>query len=149
MPREQRFRITDVWTHQPYVIDLDFDARDMPGWQPKVIGWSVGSLASGAAIELDEPLDGIEIGIFPASNHVLLWGKADPAIPDVFLLRGGGVRGNVEFLLHSLKVLSLSRRRWAKLSSEQLRSQARPGHIRWRFDRRPIRIGHHIIEMLG
>jgi hypothetical protein len=90
------------------------------------------------------------MGIFPASNHVLLWGKAPDTTPNVFWLsRSRGVRGRIESSLHAIGLLSLARHRWVKLSSEDLRAYAPPGHIRLRFDRVPIRVGNFIIEMLG
>ena len=129
MPRQQTFRITNVETQDSSVIDLDFDRRDLSGWNSLVSGWSVGAMGSGTAIELDEPLEGAQIGIFPASNHVLLWGQAPSAMPDIYCLNPPGS--------------------WVKLTSEVLRRHAEPGGIRLRFDRRPIRIGKFIIEMLG
>jgi len=119
----------------------------MPGWNSFVDGWSLGPVGSGAAIELDEPLNGFRLGIFPVSNHVLLWGQAADATPDVYRLVTSGFLGNLASFLRKVGALGLARSAWVKLSAQDLRAQAQPGHIRLRFDRRPIRIGHSIIEM--
>src|SRR5262245_35072020 len=71
-----RLRLTDVRDHSVRELDLSRISPDMPGWNGHVAGWSLGREGSGARIELDERLDECRIGIFHASNHVVLWGAA-------------------------------------------------------------------------
>src|SRR5262245_6225877 len=41
-------------------------------------GWSVGGLSSGAQLEIDEDLNGIDLGIFPPGNHIYLKARFEP-----------------------------------------------------------------------
>jgi hypothetical protein len=46
---------------------------------------SVGDKSSGADIKINEAYSGVDLGIFPASNHVILWSTvpAETKMPDV------------------------------------------------------------------
>jgi hypothetical protein len=57
----------------------------MKGWNNLVQGWSIGGKSSGADVEINEALTGIDLGIFPASHHIILWGTvpADTKMPDL------------------------------------------------------------------
>ena len=46
-----RIRLTDIRDHLVQELDLSLDARDMPGWQSGVVGWSIGR--KGAAHRLN------------------------------------------------------------------------------------------------
>ncbi len=37
-----RIRLADIRDHLVQELDLSLDARDMPGWQSGVVGWSIG-----------------------------------------------------------------------------------------------------------
>jgi hypothetical protein len=94
----------------------------MKGWNNLVKGWSVGGKSSGADVEIDEALGGVDLGIFPASNHIILWGTvpAKTNIPDLAIVDDG-------------KLLS---------------AVYRDGNIlHCRFDRFPLRIGDHELRV--
>jgi len=93
------------------------------GWNDLVRGWSIGGLSSGADLQIDEDLTGSDLGIFPVSNHVMLWGRLIPGrpLPGIALFVNGvwweePILGNAD-------------------------------KIEFRFDRHPLRIGDHMVEL--
>jgi hypothetical protein len=131
------FLITDLRDRSVRDLDLPYDSRDMPGWNKWVMGWSIGPRGSGAPIELDEPLGECRIGIFPASNHVLLWGTAKE-LPEIWMLRGDV---SVDALV------PIQPEHWTPIDRAYLAEMALVGNVRLRFDRRPLRLGNHVLEM--
>lgn len=124
VPRgEARFRVTEVATQRSWMIAPG--EPTMPGWNEHVMGWSLGSLGTGSVIEIDEPLDGFELAIFWASNHVILWGhrlEKDAALPEI------GIQLDDEY--RSVDPFQYSKE----------------GQVDVRFDSHPLRIGGHAIE---
>jgi hypothetical protein len=81
----------------------------------------VGGNSSGADVEINEVLSGIDLGIFPATNHIILWGtvSAEAKMPEVAVQTYDG--------------------KWLCATQED-------GKLRCRFDGCPLRIGHHEIR---
>ena len=100
--------------------EICVESPEVPGWNPFVKGWSIGGISSGANIQLDEPLDGCQLGIFPASNHIVLWGQVNESspLPPIDMFYQGEWR-------HKPKV-------------EESR-------LWFRFDYHPLRIGRHAL----
>jgi hypothetical protein len=125
----------------------------MPGWNHLVVGWSLGAVGTGSAIEIDEPLEGAKLGIFLASNHVILSGvcpkSTAESLPEI------GIRSDNPLKVRSIwaRSLDLITGRRAKNEQNEWRivdpmSYARhEGELYVRFDQRPLRIGSHVIEM--
>jgi hypothetical protein len=103
--------------------DVTVGPPHIQGWNNLAKGWSVGGNSSGTDVEIDEALSGIDLGIFPASNHIILWGilPAEAKIPDI------AVRG------YDGKWVSPIYMDGNKLSC--------------RFDQFPLRVGHHEIRV--
>jgi hypothetical protein len=68
-----RCRITDLDTEQSHVVEPGEPEKF--DWGRGSVGWSLGTMASGSAIEIDEPLEGLNLGIFAASHHKILIGE--------------------------------------------------------------------------
>jgi hypothetical protein len=115
------FRVIDLRTGIQSEIMAGLPSKS--GGNEFVKGWSVGGISSGAQLEIDEDLNGIDLGIFPASNHVFLRGRVEPgrALPAIGLYYDD---------------------RW----SNYLLSLT-DGKLDYRFDRGPLRIGSHIITV--
>lgn len=77
--------ITNVRTGKRLELDIWNQNCNMQGWQPNVVGWSIGERGSRAPIEIDGDLQSARLGIFPASNHVILWGCGDDPLPSLYL----------------------------------------------------------------
>jgi hypothetical protein len=75
--------VTDTRSGVPN--DITVGPPHMKGWNNLVQGWSIGGESSRADIEINEVLTGIDLGIFPASNHIILWGTvpAETKMPDL------------------------------------------------------------------
>lgn len=86
------------------------------------LGWSVGGTGSGADVEIEARLDGVDLVILRASNHTILAGKfaPDAAIPEIRMRRG---------------------EEWV---GEPI---VREGSLYFRFDGSPLRIGGHEIRV--
>ena len=97
-------------------------ARDIGGWDDLVRGWSVGGKSTTAQLKIDEDLGSLELGIFHASHHIILWGKvaSGAILPEIRRYDGSAWSG---------------------------KPQVEGGHLYFRFDRCPLRIGHYIIEL--
>ena len=130
-----RFRITDLRDHTVRDFELNLESQDMLGWNDLVAGWSIGAVGSGAPIVIDEPLDGCHVGIFPASNHIILWGSAT-RLPEMWVLAGWHERHDelVPFLAEC----------WTRRDPD---ARSEDGRVYVRFDGRPLRLGQHIIHM--
>ena len=133
-----RIRLTDIRDHLVQELDLPLDARDMPGWQSGVVGWSIGRKGTGAPIELDEPLVECHVGVFTASYQVLLWGRAKK-LPEVWLFPQGKSHG---------MLVPFEPERWLRTDREELARVAMGGDVRLRMDQSPIRLGNYIIETI-
>jgi hypothetical protein len=110
----------------------------MASWNGARSAWSIGSKGSGARIEIDEPLGDCQVGIVRASNHALLWGTAKE-LPEVWMLRD---------LDSDRPLVPFEPERWWRIERSQL-AESTVGDVRLRFDRRPIRFGHHLFEVLN
>ena len=133
-----RVRLTDIRDHLVQELDLPLDARDMPGWQSGVVGWSIGRKGTGAPIELDEPLVECHVGVFTVSYQVLLWGRAKK-LPEVWLFPQGKSPG---------MLVPFEPGRWLRTDREELARVAMGGDVRLRMDQSPIRLGNYIIETI-
>jgi len=131
--------VARLWTASPvieeiegtvYITDLDFTAEreidvgspKAPGGNKLVTGWSIGELSSGADIEIDERLEGLQLGVLPASNHIILSGKIASGSPIPPIARFNGKDWTGE----------------AHLSENALT---------FRFDDYPLRIGRHVLRV--
>jgi len=115
------FHIRDARTG--VTSDVVTAAPAMEGWNALVTGWSIGDMASAADVKIDEPLDGIALGIFPASNHIILWGSVEPGrtVPEIACGFAGA---------------------WVREPALMT-----DGCVEFRFDRHPLRIGRHEITL--
>ncbi len=148
MPLTQRFVITDVRSGSSRSILLHHDDRDAPGWNRHVKGWSLGAIGSGSRIEIDEPLKGTSIAIVRASNHVILWGRAPsleldiffPDLPSERFWQTAGALVDAE---------DLAQWSWMRVDPDRPRPGGthRADVVRLRFDRVPLRLGSHILQM--
>jgi len=109
----------------------------MDGWQSGVLGWSLGERGSGSPIELDEPLDECQVGVFEFTYQQLLWGRAKD-LPEVWLFPQTRPTSLVPF----------DPQQWLRLEREELKRVSMGGDIRLRFDQSPVRFGNYIIESL-
>ncbi|MEZ4236995.1 MAG: hypothetical protein R3F59_12750 [Myxococcota bacterium] len=115
-------RIDDPARH---VLSLSYDSRHLPGWNDLVNGWSLGPASTGAQVPVEEPmLLGTRLGIFPASNHVILWGHVPP-----------------EHELAPFQI-RMSGHRWVEARC----SRSEADTLYCRFDRGPLRIGDHVVQ---
>ena len=114
-----------------HVAELPLSARDMDGWNENVTGWSIGTESSGAFIKINEPaLENGSLGIFPASNYVILWGQV-PSGHDSLPIIG---------YAHDFDANSLA-------ESADQRARQRNYHVFYcRFDTVPLRIGDHVVS---
>jgi hypothetical protein len=110
----------------------------MSGWQSGVLGWSIGTRNSGAAIELDQSLGECHVGVFAFSYHVLLWGQARE-LPPVWLFPQVRSTGDL---------VPFEPERWLLIDREELGRVAMGGDVRLRFDQSPVRFGNYIFESL-
>ena len=133
-----RVRLTDIRDHSVQELELSLKSCDMPGWQSGVAGWSIGAKGSGAPIELDEPLDECQIGVFRASFQLLLWGVAKE-LPNVWLFPMG---------MSTSRLLPFEPERWLLVDRKDLSRVAMGGNVRLRIDQSPIRFGNYILECL-
>ena len=97
-------------------------APDIGDWNDTVRGWSIGGKSTTAQLKIDEDIGSLALGIFRASGHFILWGKvvSDGILPEIRRYYGSAWSGEPD---------------------------VENGHLSFRFDRCPLRIGHHIIEL--
>ena len=154
----EQFRVTDERSGESRVVDAE-------GSNPLVFqhywlderplfGWSVGGIGSTSSIELDEPLDGIDLGIFPVSNHVILLGHCPES--------RAAMLPQISARKHPDTIASILGEGWLDPESEEgerLLSASwsvieSPFHPRSttdlyvRFDEGLLRIGRHVIDPL-
>ncbi|HLY76098.1 MAG TPA: hypothetical protein VKU80_18410 [Planctomycetota bacterium] len=109
--------ITDTATGKSREIPLGQPAKK--GWNDLVLGWGLGTLKSCADITLDEPLEGADLGIYFASNHMILSGTAAK----------GSTPPEISF------------------ADSPERAKAETGaKVYFRFDGSDLRIGRHILR---
>jgi hypothetical protein len=101
--------------------EIRLGPSELPGWNDLVKGWSIGEMSSGSDIEIDEPLTGVHLGIYPASHHIMLWGRVDEGcpLPQTAALVGSEWRGQ-----------------------PTIREQI----LDFQIDHRPFRIGSHMLR---
>jgi hypothetical protein len=139
-----KFRVTDLRDGSQRELRLSLQTRDLPGWNQFASGWLIGAVGSGAPIQVDEPLGESRVGIFPASNHVVLWGTAGE-FPEVWVMRlSDSMRRRTGPQAEALAPFQAER--WTLVDRATLSSRMRVGEVYLRFDRRPLRLGNHIIE---
>jgi hypothetical protein len=145
-----RFRITDLDTEQSHVVEPGEPEKF--DWGRGSVGWSLGTMASGSAIEIDEPLEGLNLGIFAASHHKILIGeypnsraKSLPEFSigyDNSLKRRSSWARSLDRIVGRLPTADPIQ--WLVVDpTESARSK---GELYVRFDRCPLKIGGHVIE---
>ena len=114
------FFVTDISNGTTEKIEVG--APDIDGWNDLVKGWSISGKSTTAQLKIDEDLGGLQLGIFHASNHMILWGKvvSGAILPEIRRYYGSTWSGEPE---------------------------VEDGHLYFRFDTYPLRIGRHIIEL--
>ncbi len=146
------FRVTHLDTGRVLTVLPGEPDMSVPTLARK--GRSIGVPGSGSALEIDEPLEGVELGIFAVSSHVLLRGSCSPSrakeLPEIAVDEDGP--SWMERVLASDPIetetsWSSPREGNACVIANPFLDSRRPGDIYVRFDGRPLRIGRHVIEM--
>lgn len=119
-------------------------------WHHDSWGWSIGGVGSGAQIELDEPLEGINLAIWPASNHKFLVGeylnRNPDSLPTMHAERFGPRHRLFRWGLALGRVLRLSSDRSDTSRTADVTENGRAGKVKVRFDSSALRIGRHVIQ---
>ena len=140
----QRARIIDVRTHQGSTVTLSRDSRDFHHWNLNLTGWSIGPIGSGSAMEIDEPIEPGQIGVFTNHHAILCWRKS-PDFPDIYWPHYTIGQNLIDLIFPNGRNPFLSRIRWTKNLPAVVPES---GGFRLRFDWSPLRIGNFVFDWI-